>query len=112
MSETVRLRQRGAIADAMLGMGATILLLQSASGSTRSYVLTGIGAALVLVGLALLWGVPRPSYRRRIAASLAGLFAGYAVVAPEGPASWWAIVAAVLLLGGVLVRAGRRSPAS
>lgn len=96
--------QRGVIADAMLAAGATVLLLQSTSASTRSWVLTGVGVALVLVGLGLLWGVPRPSFRRRTAASLAGLSLGYAVVAPEGAATWAAVALGVLLLAGILHR--------
>lgn len=96
--------QRGVLADATLGAGATMLLLQSTSATPRSWILTGLGVALVVMGLALLWGVPRPSFRLRTASSLSGIFFGYAIVAPEGPATWAAVAFGVLLLGGILHR--------
>lgn len=97
--------QRGVLADATLGAGATMLLLQSTSASQRSVALTVVGILLVVVGLVLLWGVPRPSFGRRTASTLAGLFIGFAVVASEGLASWGAMAFGVLLLAGLLVRA-------
>ena len=100
--------QRGVIADATLAGGATVLLLQSTSASTRSVVFTVAGVVLVVVGLALLWGVPRPSFRLRTVSSLAGLLFGYALVAPEGPGTFAAVAAGVLLLGGALHRVRAR----
>lgn len=100
--------RRGVLADATVAAGATILLLQSASASGRSVALTVAGVALVVVGLALLWGVPRPTFGRRTSSSFAGLLFGYAVVAPEGPGTYIAVTAGVLLLGGTLYRV--RSP--
>ena len=96
--------QRGVVADATIAAGATILLLQSTSATQRSLLLTIVGVALVVVGLALLWGVPRPSFRLRTASSAAGLFLGYAVVAPEGPATWASVAIGVVLLAGILHR--------
>lgn len=101
---SARRRRRGVLADATIGAGATILLLQSTSASTRGVALTVAGVALVVVGLALLWGVPRPSFRLRMVSSLAGLLFGYAVVAPEGPATWLAVAGGVVMLAGLLAR--------
>lgn len=101
-------RQRGVGADATIACGATVLLLQSTSTSSRSVAFTIAGVVLVLVGVALLWGVPRPGYRLRIVSSLAGLLFGYALVAPEGVGTLIAVAAGVLLLGGALHRARRR----
>lgn len=102
--------QRGIIADALVAAGATLLLLTSTARATRSWIFIAVGIALVLAGLALQWGVPRPTFRLRMMSSLVGLLAGYAIVAPEGPASWLAIATAVVLLAGLLSRARSAAP--
>ena len=104
MSPIARRRQRGVVADATLAAGATVLLLQSTSASTRSVAFTVAGVVLIVVGLALLWGVPRPSFRLRTASSMAGLLLGNALVAPEGPASWLAAAAGAIMIGGLVAR--------
>ncbi|HET6405881.1 MAG TPA: hypothetical protein VFH78_14655 [Candidatus Thermoplasmatota archaeon] len=100
--------QRGVLADATIATGATVLLLQSTSATTRSIAFSVAGALLVVVGLALLWGVPRPGFRLRALSSLCGLLFGYALVAAEGPGTAVAVIGGVLLLATLLHRARER----
>lgn len=97
-------RQRGIIADATLAAGATILLLLSTSATSGRAMLV-LGVALVVLGIGLLWGTPRPLLRARLLASVAGLLLGFGV-AVGGAGRWVALGAGALLLLGVVRMAG------
>lgn len=95
-------RQRAAIADAMLAAGATVLLLYS-TASDRAWWALVVGIVLVLVGMGLLWGTPRPTLGARLVASVAGLLLAFgASIFGQGPGAWFALVAGGALLLGVL----------
>jgi hypothetical protein len=99
-------RQRGALADAVLAAGATILLLLSTSAAAGRGVLV-LGIALVVAGIGLLWGTPRPVLAARLLASVAGLLMGFGI-AVGGAGRWVALAAgAVLLLAVLRVSGGR-----
>lgn len=98
-------RRRGVVADALLGAGATLLLLQATL--ERSAWRITLGALLVLAGATLLWGVPRPTLRLRMLSSIAGLLLGFGLAtAGSGVGSFVAFLSGLALLLGCLRVAG------
>lgn len=94
-------RQRGVIADALLGAGATVLLLQATLARSPWRIALGLG--LVVAGVAFLWGVPRPTLRLRMLSSIAGLLLGFALATAEsGTGAFVAFLAGIALLLGCL----------
>lgn len=102
---TMNRRQRGALADATLAAGATVLLLVSTSAATGRFALA-LGILLVLVGIALLWGTPKPILGTRLLASVSGLLVGFGAITP-GAGRWVALGTGVVLLAAVFRVAGR-----
>lgn len=101
-------RQRGALADATLAAGATILLLFSTTGARFGWLALAGGIALVVLGGALLWGTPRPPLRTRMLSSIAGLLLGFGMASVGvGAGAAFSIGAGALLLLGVLVMNAR-----
>lgn len=101
-------RQRGALADAILAAGATIILLFSTTAARFGWLALAGGIALVVVGAALLWGTPRPPLRTRMLASVAGLLIGFGVAsASVGAGAAFSIGAGALLLFGVMAMNAR-----
>lgn len=95
-------KQRGVLGDALLGAGATLILLYSTTAAARGYVALGAGIILVVAGIVLLWGVPRPDLRTRLLSSTAGLFVGFGLATlGTGVGSYLALAAGVALLLGV-----------
>lgn len=99
-------RQRGALADAILAAGATIILLFSTTGARFGWIALAGGVALVVVGAALLWGTPRPPLRTRMLSSIAGLLVGFGI-ASGGQGAAFSVGAGALLLLGVLAMSAR-----
>lgn len=96
-----RARQRGVVADAMLGAGATVLLLQGVRGASAWTI--AVAVLLLVAGAALLWGVPRPTFRLRMTASLAGLLLGFAIATAEsGTGAFVSFLTGIALLMGCL----------
>jgi len=98
-------RQKGVVADAALGAGATILLLYSTDNSGGGLGALVGGIALVVAGIILLWGVPRPDLRTRMLSSVAGLFVGYGLATIAiGPGAWLALGSGIFMLAVLWVR--------
>lgn len=105
--------QQSALADAMLGAGATLLLLYTTSNergliSSAPKVALVAGILLVFTGIAFLWGTPRPDLRTRMLASVAGLFIGFGLAVFGTPGAWVALPAGALLFFGVWRAIGKR----
>lgn len=95
--------QRGVIADATLACGATLVLLFSTDDGRGGLVALWGGLALVIVGAALLWGVPRPRARTRLLAGSAGILVGFGLATiGSGASSAAAIGGGILLLLGII----------
>ena len=101
-------RQRGVLADASLGAGATVLLLYSTDNTLGGVGALAAGVVLVIAGIILLWGVPRPDLRTRMLSSVAGLFVGYGFATIGlGPGAWLALGTGVLMIAMLWVRLAR-----
>ncbi|HUR67832.1 MAG TPA: hypothetical protein VM370_01190 [Candidatus Thermoplasmatota archaeon] len=100
-------RQRSALADALLGAGATLILLFSTADARGGVMALAIGIALVVVGVAMLWGTPRPELRTRMLASVAGLLVGFGG-AIGGRGMWLSIGVGAFLLAGILLQVRTR----
>lgn len=93
------------LADAALGAGATILLLFSTDNAAGGIGALVAGIALVLAGIVLLWGTPRPDLRTRMLASVGGLLMGYGLaIVAMGVGAWLSLGAGAAILGALWLR--------
>jgi hypothetical protein len=103
----MNLRQRSALADTTLAAGATVLLLYSTASAHGGWPALAAGIVLVLAGIAMLWGTPRPDLHSRMLASVAGLFLGYGAALLGTLGAWVSLGAGALLLLGLWGALGR-----
>ena len=99
-------RQRGALADTSLAAGATLLLLYSTASARGPFpffpvLALAVGIVLVVVGIALLWGTPRPTLRARMLPSVAGLFIGFGAGLGRTTGGFVSVLCGALLLLGL-----------